>query len=245
MDYLGVVILRNSNTTDTMILIDRNRNYFKLFAASAVVLGLCGCDTETDYPEPISSEQILKPVMIVAHRGGMAYAPENTVIGFKNGQRLETDILELDVQVRESEIFVLHDFTLERTTNCAMQSSDANATVRDSCDAGYRWLPGTNTFSKGIGIPYFRDKGVRIPLLEDVVDETSSSDMRFMMDLKHINRGEAQSSIEQAVDTLLTFVIERSLESRTSINSSNAYALTRIEAALPTISTVLSWGNSR
>ena len=50
----------------------------------------------------------MKPVMIAAHRGGMAYAPENTVAGFKNGQRLETDILELDVQVRGNDIFVLH-----------------------------------------------------------------------------------------------------------------------------------------
>ena len=221
----------------------KGRTYYGLLFASAILLGSCGGPNETFYPEPISDAKILSPVMIVAHRGGMAYAPENTVLGLKNGQRLASDILELDVQVGNGEIFVLHDFTLKRTTNCFEQSSSVDAEVRENCDAGFRWRAGTNTFSGGVGIRYFRGKGVRIPLLEDVINEFSSSNVSFMIELKHINRGSGQPSIEQALDTLLTFVRERSLEDRIWINSSNPYALARVEAAAPTIPTVLSWGD--
>ena len=224
-------------------MIVQHRNCRGLIAVSAILLGSCGDLEQTFYPEPISDAKILNPVMIVAHRGGMAYAPENTVTAFKNGQRLETDVLELDVQVRGNEIFVLHDFTLERTTNCNMQSSNVDARARDSCDAGYWWFPGSNTYSAGGGFPYFRGKGVKIPLLADVITEISHSDVRLMIELKYASKGEGQPSAEEALDTLLTFVSQRSIEDRIWINSSNPYALARVEAAIPTITTVLSWGD--
>jgi len=175
----------------------------------------------------------------------MAYAPENTVTGFKNGQRLETDILELDVQVRENEIIVLHDFTLDRTTNCSLQSSNADATARDSCDAGFAWRPGASAFSEGSGYPSMRGNGIKIPLLADVVDGVSGSNVRFMIELKHIAGGSGQPSIEQALDTLMTFIVDRSLEDRVWFASFEPYILSRAEAAVPVVSTILIWdGNS-
>lgn len=225
-----------------MILFNQCRAFRGLCLASAMLLGSCGGYDETFYPEPISDAKILNPIMIVAHRGGMAYAPENTLAGFKNGHRLETDIMELDVQVHNGEIIVLHDFTADRTTDCSTQAPSLDAVARESCDAGFNWRAGVNTFSGGVGLPYFRGKGVKIPLLEDVVDEFSSSDIQFMIELKHTNNV-GQLSIEQALDTLLTFISQRSLENRVWVNSSNPYALARVEAALPTLSTVLSWGD--
>lgn len=208
-----------------------------------VCTSLIACDSNTYYPDPIPSEEILKPVLIVAHRGGMAFAPENTAKSVVNAQRLMSDIIELDVQVRGDEIIVIHDFTLNRTTNCRAESVDADATIRETCDSGYHWLPGTNTFSNGSGFPYFRGRGLRIPLLDEVVQLNMESGSKFMLELKHVERGSGYASVSQALTVLLNFVVENSLVDRVWINSSNPYVLSRAEAALPEISTILSWGD--
>ena len=181
--------------------------------------------------------------MIVAHRGGMAYAPENTVAGFVNGQRLETDILEMDVQVRGNEVIVLHDDTLDRTTDCSMESSKADALTRASCDAGFTWRAGTTPYSGGVGGLSLRGKGIRIPILAGVVDGISNSNAIFMIELKHFDRGAGELSIEQAMDTLITFIVERSLENRIWLVSFNAYIIFRAEAMAPTVSTMLVWAS--
>lgn len=224
----------------------QNQKSLYPFAALAALMGLYGCDVnvETVYPDQIAAEKILKPVLISAHRGGMAYAPENTVVGFKNGLRLKSDILELDVQVRENEILVLHDFTLDRTTNCSMQSWDADAAARSSCDAGFSWRPGTSTFSNGFGLPLLRGKGIDIPLLGDVIDGVSDSNAIFMVELKHGDRGPNQTTSVQALDTLMTFIVERSLERRISFTSFNPQVLSQAEAKVPSVSTMLLWDSN-
>jgi len=56
--------------------------------------------------------------MIVAHRGSSLQAPENTMAAFKKSLEQGADGIELDVQMtRDGELVVLHDETLERTTN--------------------------------------------------------------------------------------------------------------------------------
>ncbi len=223
-------------------MIDRLQRFRVLLVVVAGWVVLSSCDGNIDYPEPISSEKILKPVLIVAHRGGMAYAPENTVVGFKNGKRLESDVLELDVQVRENEIIVLHDFTLNRTTDCALDSLKTAPTLRESCDAGHHWRAGDNTFSGGVGFPLFRGTGVKVPVLEDVFVGVPDENAIFMIELKHIVKGVGEPSIEQAVDTLMAFVVERSLEDRVWFASSNSYVLSRSEATVPAISSMFIWG---
>ncbi|MDB4897641.1 MAG: glycerophosphoryl diester phosphodiesterase, partial [Firmicutes bacterium] len=55
---------------------------------------------------------------ISGHRGAAGYAPENTMAAFRKGWELGADLLELDVQLtRDGHVVVVHDPTLERTTN--------------------------------------------------------------------------------------------------------------------------------
>ncbi|HEV2582971.1 MAG TPA: glycerophosphodiester phosphodiesterase family protein [Ktedonobacteraceae bacterium] len=57
-------------------------------------------------------------VQLVAHRGGSALAPENTLAAFRNALRYPIDAVELDVQMsRDGQVIVFHDNTLERLTN--------------------------------------------------------------------------------------------------------------------------------
>ncbi len=56
---------------------------------------------------------------LIAHRGYSAVAPENTRTAFEAAIRVGATALECDLQrTRDGRIIVLHDATLNRTTNC-------------------------------------------------------------------------------------------------------------------------------
>lgn len=55
---------------------------------------------------------------MVAHRGASAYAPENTIAAFELALAQGADVLEFDVHLsRDDHPVVIHDFTVDRTTN--------------------------------------------------------------------------------------------------------------------------------
>ena len=56
--------------------------------------------------------------MIIAHRGASAYSPENTVAAINKAFELGADGIEIDVQMsRDGELFLHHDWTLEKLGN--------------------------------------------------------------------------------------------------------------------------------
>ena len=60
-----------------------------------------------------------KPI-IIAHRGASAYAPENTLSAFEKAIEMGSLIIETDVhQTKDSVLVLMHDLTVDRTTNGA------------------------------------------------------------------------------------------------------------------------------
>jgi len=56
--------------------------------------------------------------LIIAHRGSSSTAPENTIAAFRQAIIDRTDAIELDVHLtKDSEVVVIHDERLTRTTN--------------------------------------------------------------------------------------------------------------------------------
>jgi glycerophosphoryl diester phosphodiesterase len=56
--------------------------------------------------------------LIIGHRGAMGYAPENTIVSFEEAIRRGADWIELDVQLSaDGEVVVMHDTSVDRTTN--------------------------------------------------------------------------------------------------------------------------------
>src|ERR1035437_496086 len=56
--------------------------------------------------------------LVIAHRGNSACFPENTLESFRQGMALGVDALEFDVRLsRDGQAVVIHDPTLERTTD--------------------------------------------------------------------------------------------------------------------------------
>ncbi len=57
-------------------------------------------------------------VQIVAHRGSSGDRPENTLPAFAEAVRVKADIIELDVHLsKDGHLIVMHDETVDRTTN--------------------------------------------------------------------------------------------------------------------------------
>lgn len=102
--------------------------------------------------------------LLIAHRGGAGLAPENTLVAFENAVRLwGADMLEMDVQLtRDGEVVVIHDETVDRTTDGTGRVGDLTLAQLQEMDAGYR-------FRDPDGNPSFRGTGVEIPRFEDVL----------------------------------------------------------------------------
>jgi glycerophosphoryl diester phosphodiesterase len=58
------------------------------------------------------------PMKIIGHRGAMGYEPENTIRSIKKAMELGADMVEFDVQkIKTGQIVLIHDSTVNRTTN--------------------------------------------------------------------------------------------------------------------------------
>ncbi len=102
----------------------------------------------------------------IAHRGGAKIAPENTLEGFREGLRVGAGVLELDVHTTaDGHVVVIHDATVDRTTERVGAIREMMLAEVKRLDAGYRF-----TRDGGETFPY-RGKGVKIPTLEEVYDE--------------------------------------------------------------------------
>lgn len=125
--------------------------------------------------------------MNIAHRGGAGVAPENTLVGFHEGLRVGAGVLELDVHLTaDRHLAVMHDDTVDRTTNGTGPIREMTLWEARKLDAGYRF-----TQDGGKTYPY-RGQGVIIPTLKEVYREFP--DVPVNIEVK-----EPQPGIEQAV----------------------------------------------
>jgi glycerophosphoryl diester phosphodiesterase len=103
--------------------------------------------------------------LLIAHRGGMGLAPENTVLAFERAVRWwGADVVELDVHLsRDGEVVVIHDATVDRTTDGSGAVGALSLAELQALDAGHRF-----TSDGGASFP-FRGRGARIPTLDEAL----------------------------------------------------------------------------
>ncbi len=129
---------------------------------------------------------------LFAHRGASGEAPENTMAAFQRAVDLGIEYIELDVHASEDgQIMVIHDATIERTTNGLGTVNNYSLTALRQLDAGYRFSP-----DGGKTLP-FRASGVVIPSLEEVLSNLSN--VKFTVEIK-----QSDPPIEEQVITLVT-----------------------------------------
>lgn len=115
--------------------------------------------------------------LVIAHRGGARRAPENTLAAFGRSASLGAHAIELDVRLsRDGEVVVIHDATVDRTTNGSGSVDGFTARELAGLDAGFRF-----STDRGRSFP-FRGQGVGIPRLADVIDTVGS--MPLLIEIK-------------------------------------------------------------
>jgi glycerophosphoryl diester phosphodiesterase len=101
---------------------------------------------------------------VIAHRGASAYAPENTLEAFELAVKQGADALELDIRLtRDGAPAVIHDATLDRTTDLSGPVRARTLAELRQADAGHRF-----TTDRGRTTPY-RGAGIRVPTLAEVL----------------------------------------------------------------------------
>jgi glycerophosphoryl diester phosphodiesterase len=101
---------------------------------------------------------------LVAHRGGSALAPENTIAAFDRAAALGADALEIDVRrTSDGVVVVFHDEDTARLTGVAGSIEARTFEEVSRLDAGFGFTP-----DGGGSFPY-RAGGLRIPALAEVL----------------------------------------------------------------------------
>lgn len=123
------------------------------------------------------------PPLVIAHRGNRAHAPENTLEALQQAAQLGVDALEFDLRVTEdARLVVLHDATVDRTTNARGPISRLTLREAQLLDAGHQFTPdGGRTF------PY-RGRGLVMPTFDEVLDAFPS--LPLIIELKTADSAE-------------------------------------------------------
>ncbi|MBX3706612.1 MAG: hypothetical protein KF911_08235 [Pseudomonadales bacterium] len=81
----------------------------------------------------------LDPVLVIDHRGAAGLVPENTLPSFQRAFECAVGAVELDVYALEGELLVIHDDTLERTTNGSGSRGHGNWACAPSSTPSTSW----------------------------------------------------------------------------------------------------------
>ncbi|MEH6945143.1 glycerophosphodiester phosphodiesterase [Bacillus sp. JJ722] len=161
-----------------------------------------------------------KQVDNVAHRGATAYAPENTVAAYNLAVDMKADYIEIDVQrSKDGELVLIHDTTVERTTDGTGKVGDLTYEQLRSLDAG-SW--------KGEQFA-----GEQIPTFEEILDRYHGK-VGILIELK---APELYPGIEEQVaDALKKRNLDKPQNEKIIIQSFNFESMKKMNQLLPRVS---------
>jgi len=169
-------------------------------------------------PAPGKPYLALPAPWLVAHRGGAALAPENTLEAFERGAALGADAIETDVRLTaDGEVVVFHDEDTRRMTGAAGLVAARTRAELDALDAAW-------SFSSDGGRSFpLRGRGVRIPSLADALRRFPR--MRFNV--------EAKAADPRLADALVRVVRDAGAEARVCLGSADDAQGERLRSLLP------------
>ncbi len=158
-------------------------------------------------------EKLPQPV-IFAHRGASAWAPENTLAAFRLAIEHGAPSIELDVKLTaDRQVVVLHDQTVDRTTN-------GHGDLRQFTLADLRELDASNRFSA-------QYQGERIPTLAEVFEAVGE---QVYINIELTNYASTRDGLPEQVAGL---VRKYSIQDRVMFSSFHARNLVRVSRLFP------------
>jgi len=154
-------------------------------------------------------------INLFGHRGAAGEAPENTLTGYEFAYRLGVRCLELDVHLtRDGELAVIHDDTLDRTT-------DGKGHV-----GGYT-MAELRRFDAGVLFKGYPSAG--ISSLDEVLDAYAAKMKLFQVEIKTDRPFILDMVCRQVCDALRKFEIAE----KTVVTSFDPYAIRTVRGILP------------
>jgi glycerophosphoryl diester phosphodiesterase len=190
----------------------------KLLIGTGVALSLLFSPISQAFAaEPATGER--KQVDNIAHRGATGYAPENTIAGFDLAVDMKADYIEIDVQrSKDGELVVIHDTTVDRTTDGTGKVGDLTVDYLRSLDAG-SW--------KGEQFA-----GEPIPAFEEILDRYHGK-VGILIELK---APELYPGIEEQVaDALKARNLDKPQNEKIIIQSFNFDSMKTMDRLLPKV----------
>ena len=198
------------------------------------------------------AEVALPTPYISADQGGGAYAPENTMVAFRNAIRLGVDELETDVNITaDGQLVIIHDDSLNRTTNCRGVIHRWTLAQILRCDAAYWWTPGVITLLPGAGARAehdasaahpLRGKGVRVPTVREFFAYIAALGERapqFSIEIKNIPYDFNFDPVGHRIaDALVPLIHEYGLTRKAVVESFWPASLARVKHLDPSIRTM-------
>lgn len=158
-----------------------------------------------------------KRILNIAHRGLETRVPENTIAAFEAAMNEGADGFELDVQLtKDGEVSVIHDLTVDRTTDGLGKVKDKTLQELKRLDAGL-WFN-----------PLFM--GEQIPTLEEVLDKLPKS---AVLDIELKDSGISPRLPKKVAD----IIKKRNVVHRVIVASYNPLALWYAKRFCPEIKT--------
>lgn len=111
---------------------------------------------------------------VIAHGGGLGVRPANTLVALQQATMDQADVLEIDLQLtKDGELVLLHDSTLDRTTDMSGAVLDMTVEEVKKANAGKQNTPSGDNFS-GLNI--------QIPTIDEAF--TQFADQRWVIEIK-------------------------------------------------------------
>jgi glycerophosphoryl diester phosphodiesterase len=161
-------------------------------------------------------------VSIVAHRGLSAEEPENTMRSFRRALEVGCDLVELDLhRTRDGHVVVIHDDTVDRTT-------DGTGYVRDLSLAEIRAL------DAGVG--------ERVPTFEEVCAWAAAAGATLSVELKQPAPVSGRPRDPDLAAGALLWLRQHGLLARCLIQSFDHPSIRQVRHIAPQVATAVSYG---
>ena len=182
-------------------------------------------ETETETGEPEGNLLLSDKLLNIAHRGGGNLRPEATLPAFENALAVGADAIEFDLHLSaDGVIVVIHDATVDRTTEGSGAVEELSFAELRALDAGYQFSP-----DEGVTFPY-RGMGIQIPTLAEVLE--TFPDTYYFIEIK---------APELAlVPAVLDELAAHEVEERVMLVSFNQVIIDEIRALAPEQFTAMS-----